>query len=71
MILGIYNIIHNFHTDMDGAFDKLRSNTITYSGTLINNPFGLNAANGKFTAPKNTVVQNTKQGYLSKYYNFT
>ena len=56
---------------MDGAFDKFRSSIITYSGTLINNGFDLNAANGKFTAPKNTVVQNTKQGYLSKYYNFT
>ena len=55
----IYIIIHNFHTDMDTAFDGFRSSTmsslgtITYSGTLINNGFGLNAANGKFTAPKN------------------
>ena len=44
---------------MDTAFDGFRSSTmsslgtITYSGTLINNGFGLNAANGKFTAPKN------------------
>ena len=38
---------------MDGAFDKFRSSIITYSGNLINNGFGLNAADGKFTTPKN------------------